>query len=484
MKEAGVLMPISSLPSRYGIGDFGKESYTFVEKCRQNKIKIWQILPLHPLGYGNSPYQPYSSFAGDEIYISLDLLKKEGLLEEVPKFRQNETSISYEEVRAFKGRYLKKAFEAFVPTREYATFLKKDWVYPYAVFITLKKENDLKCWNEWPKEQQDWIKNQEFSLEPYEEQIRYELFLQYIFNKQWMSLKNYANEAGIKMMGDVPFYVGMDSLDVWSNQNCFLLDDKGRPTFIAGVPPDYFSSTGQRWGNPIYDWDYLKKHGFDFWIKRLTYAGELFDIIRIDHFRAFDTYWKIPSSCPTAMEGEWVEAPGYEIFPLILKQLKGTEIVAEDLGDLRPEVKKLRDFFHLKGMKILQFAFDPKEKNNRFKDRENMIIYTGTHDNQTIRDWYLDQTRSRRMYIRWYLWKKGYHDKKVSHQFIAYALDSVAAIAIIPVQDILGLGKEGRINTPGTLGSPNWEWKLADFKELDDNLPFMKEMILHSSRSE
>jgi len=388
MRDAGVLLPVSALPSRHGIGDFGKSSYEFVKKLKESGVKIWQILPLNPLGFGNSPYQPYSSYAGDELYISLELLKEEGLIREIKDFRKDETRIDYQAVRSFKEGYLREAFDAFRPTEDYDEFRRRDWVYKYAVFITLKKANNLRCWNEWPKEQREWIRDRKFNIEPYKNEIRYEIFLQYIFYKQWMALKKSANQAGIKIMGDIPIYVGIDSLDVWDNQECFLLDLECRPAFIAGVPPDYFSESGQRWGNPIYNWEFIKTRGFDLWVNRLSYAGELFDIVRIDHFRGFDTYWKIPASCPTAVEGEWVEAPGYELFEILSEKLPDVEIVAEDLGDLRPEVLKLRDHFGLKGMKVVQFTFDPNEKNNNFQDRENMIIYTGTHDNQTIRGWY------------------------------------------------------------------------------------------------
>ncbi|SCP99802.1 4-alpha-glucanotransferase [Anaerobium acetethylicum] len=482
MRDAGVLLPVSALPSRHGIGDFGKSSYEFVKKLKESGVKIWQILPLNPLGFGNSPYQPYSSYAGDELYISLELLKEEGLIREIKDFRKDETRIDYQAVRSFKEGYLREAFDAFRPTEDYEEFRRRDWVYKYAVFITLKKANNLRCWNEWPKEQREWIRDRKFNIEPYKNEIRYEIFLQYIFYKQWMALKKSANQAGIKIMGDIPIYVGIDSLDVWDNQECFLLDLECRPAFIAGVPPDYFSESGQRWGNPIYNWDFIKTRGFDLWVNRLSYAGELFDIVRIDHFRGFDTYWKIPASCPTAVEGEWVEAPGYELFEILSEKLPDVEIVAEDLGDLRPEVLKLRDHFGLKGMKVVQFTFDPNEKNNNFQDRENMIIYTGTHDNQTIRGWYESQKLLRRLAIRLYLWRKGYRQNMISHRFIAYALDSIAAVAVVPIQDIMGLGDEGRLNTPGTLGSPNWEWKLADFRELDRNLPQLKKMVVASGR--
>ena len=283
-------------------------------------------------------------------------------------------------------------------------------------------------------------------------------------------------------MGDIPFYVGIDSLDVWANQKCFLLGADGKPTFIAGVPPDYFSATGQRWGNPIYDWKYLKKEDYKFWLDRIAYNSKLFDIIRIDHFRAFDTYWKIPATCETAIEGEWVEAPGYEVFDLIVEKFKKIQIIAEDLGDLREEVHILKNHYGLKGMKIVQFTFDPRENNNNFEDTRNMVIYTGSHDNQTIRGWYESQNENTQDAIRKALEKAGYKDRVISRRFIRLTLDSIADMAILPLQDFLDLGDEARINTPGTVGSPNWEWKLTNFHKLRKEISGIKDLIIASKR--
>ena len=312
-------MPVSALPSTTGVGELGRASYQWIDIMKENGVKIWQILPLHRVGYGNSPYQPYSSCAGDELYISLDLLYDAGLLDKKPDtFRENAKSVDYTAVRAFKENYLREAFKKFLvkngneePT--YKDFISQEWVYTYGVFRALKLRNKGACWNEWKTEDKDWPNNRKPLTKDVEEEVRYQCFLQYIFFTQWMNVKKYANESGIEIMGDVPFYVGLDSVDVWSGRENFLLDTDGRPVFIAGVPPDYFSVTGQRWGNPIYDWEYLKKNGYKFWVDRIGYSNKLFDIIRIDHFRAFDTFWKIPASCPTAVDGEWIEAPGYEV---------------------------------------------------------------------------------------------------------------------------------------------------------------------------
>lgn len=488
MNQAGILMPVASIPTAYGIGDFGEASYQFVDLIAKAEFDIWQILPLNPLGFGNSPYQPYSSYAGDEIYISLDLLKKEGLLTEedldnddvktwVEKMKQK-TNIDYQGVRAWKETYLRKAYQSFRKDEDYERFVGQEWVSVYGVFIALKKQNRLVCWNEWPMEQKNWILDHAYDLTSLQDEIEYEKFLQYEFMKQWNALKTYANQKNIKIMGDLPFYVGIDSQDVWENQKEFLLGADGRPCFIAGVPPDYFSATGQRWGNPIYNWEVMQQNGYQFWLKRLSFCSQMFDITRIDHFRAFDTYWKIPSSCDTAIEGEWVEAPGKEFFQLLLKKYPDINIVVEDLGDLRKEVHELRDYFGFKGMKVLQFTFDPKENNNNFDDRENMIVYTGTHDNQTMKGWYQSQPRSLRYATRKALKELGYQNKCISWNFVEMACDSIADMVIIPYQDFVDLGDEGRINTPGTLGTPNWEFKVQNFDAFEKKLPMIHTMLM------
>lgn len=485
MRKAGLLMPVSALPSDYGVGDFGSGSRAFIRYLKECSIKIWQILPLNPLGYGNSPYQPYSSFAGDEIYIDLDALVKEGLLKEKPKpYLKDAEYVKYEAVREFKRKWLMQAYEAFVPDAEYEEFTKEEWVFPYAVFLTLKKKNNMKCWNEWGAVHKNWIKDRAFDINIFDKEIHYEIFVQYLFLCQWKSLKAYANENGIEIMGDIPFYVGIDSLDVWMNQEEFLLDEDGRPVFIAGVPPDYFSADGQRWGNPIYNWNHMEKNGFVFWKKRFGYSTRLFDIVRIDHFRAFDTYWKIPAACPTATEGEWVEAPGYAFFDSLLKEYPDAKIVAEDLGDMRPEVYRLRDAYGFPGMKIIQFTFDPMEQNNSFPDRENMIVYTGTHDNDTVAAWMDNQISEVQESTKRELSLWGYEDASPAENFVRYTLDNLADTAIIPVQDVLGLGRQGRFNTPGTLGSPNWEWRMRDMEALEDKKEFLIKAVEESGRTE
>ncbi len=479
MRKAGILMPVASLPGRHGCGTFGKEAYDFVKMMHQSGLGIWQLLPLNPLGYGNSPYQPYSSYAVDELYISLDVLAQQGLLEKVPSYHRNDDEIQYEVVRAFHDKYLRLAYQKFEKDEAYESFIKKPWVKEYAIFKTFKVANNLRPWNEWEKEQKDYPINQKLDLSKYEDEIAYQMFLQFVLHQQWHALKKYANSLGIQMVGDIPFYVGLDSADVWAHRENFLLDQDGRPTFIAGVPPDYFSATGQRWGNPIYDWDFMKKDKFTFWIERLSYMGKMFDVVRVDHFRAFDTYWKIPADCPTAIEGEWIEAPGYELFDTLFKQYPNLTIVAEDLGDLRPEVLELRDYYKFRGMRIVQFTFDPEGME---EDKTHLLVYTGTHDNDTTYSWYCKQPASLRRKMRQYLWKHGYRKHSFVDDVIDYSLDSNADMVIIPMSDWIHAGSQARLNMPGSVGAPNWMWRMKDLRAFAKRIKQIKLDLLRADR--
>ena len=478
MRQSGILMHVASLPSRMGVGEMGAEAYHFLRLLKENGVGIWQILPMNPVGYGNSPYQPYSSCAGDELYISLDSLYEEGLLKEkAESFREKETRIDYDAVRAHKESYLREAFQTFCEhgrqqDAAYQEFISQKWVYEYGVFRALKRAHGGVCWNEWSDDAKNWPERRTVLSKETEQEVQYQMFLQYKFYCQWMQLKEKANADGIQIMGDVPFYVGVDSVDVWAGKKNFLLDDDGRPIFIAGVPPDYFSETGQRWGNPIYDWDYLKEEGYRFWVDRIGYSSKLFDIIRIDHFRAFDTFWKIPASCLTAVEGEWIEAPGYEVIDTLKEKIPGVNLVAEDLGDLRPEVLELKNHYHLKGMKILVFSIETKGKYayDNARDVENMIVYTGTHDNDTLMEWYGNLTCAAKRKVRRFLARQGFGQGSVKDRLISYMLKSKPEYAILPMADVLGQGKEGHINTPGTVGSPNWEWRMPDFEQAEKEM--------------
>ena len=475
-------MPVASLPGRDGAGTLGKSAYRFVDFLADAGVRIWQVLPMNPLAYGNSPYQPYSSFAGDPLYIDLDLLAQEGYLPMEREQMPCVPSIAYEAARAHRKPYLQQAFRAFVADgREMAAFeaycARESWVYDYAVFITLKELNGMKSWIEWPEDQRDWYTRRRFDLTPYEENIRFQMFLQYEFNKQWQALKAYANSRGIDMMGDIPFYVGLDSLDVWQQRDNFLLDQRGNPDFVAGVPPDYFSPTGQRWGNPIYNWERLEADGFRFWIDRIAYSAKLYDIIRIDHFRAFDTFWKIPSSCPTAVEGDWIEPPGYALLTKLYQELPDVWLIAEDLGDLRPEVLELRDAFDLPGMNVAEFTL-----NQHGSVQRNQVSYTGTHDNQTVLGWYLKLDEGSRRWADLHILKYGRKKASISERMVEMVMRSDSDYAIIPVMDLLELDDSARLNTPGTVGSPNWEWRLTDLAPLEAKGGKLRMMIKRSER--
>lgn len=470
MKKSGLLLAISSLPSQFGIGDLGKSAYEFVDIIKQANTKIWQVLPLTPLGFGNSPYQSSSSFAGDEIYISLEKLADYGLLEEssLKSLNVNSDKVEYELVRNFKDKYLEEAFSNFQSSKdkfeqEYNNFIaQNNWVKNYAIFKAFRKANNNQAWNFWSQEYKNWIKDKAIELDQFQNEIDYQIFLQFIFYKQWFELREYANKNNIEIMGDLPIYLGFDSADVWEHQEIFLLDENQNPSFVAGVPPDFFSETGQLWGNPLYDWDKLKETNFDFWIDRLNGNFKLFDIVRIDHFRAFDTYWKIPAGEKTAINGEWVEAPGYEFFDTVYKRIPDANIIAEDLGDLRDEVFELRDHYNLKGMKVFPFHFDLKTA--KFVEGTNIIAYSGTHDNNTLKGWYFDElNRYQRKLLKRYF---RANDKNIFRKIIKYLLNCDAKYVILPVQDILELGSEARLNTPGTVGEPNWQWKLVNFDGL------------------
>ena len=489
MRKAGILLAVSSLPSRHGVGDFGPNAYAFIDQLKATGASWWQVLPLNPLGYGNSPYQPYSSKAMDELYISLDLLIKEKLIEDAPDFLPTSTKVDYDAVRNFKHRYFRQAFQKFIPDATYTKFIEaQPWVEIYAVFMAFKVKHQLQMWTLWSPPFKHWISDRKLDLRPYQEEIRYQMFLQFKVYQQFIDLKRYVNEQQLKLVGDIPIYVGIDSIDVWMHQDQFMLTAEGEPTHVAGVPPDYFSLTGQRWGNPLYRWDVMEKNNFSFWIDRLAYVANLFDVLRIDHFRAFDTYWKIPSTCPTAVEGDWIEAPGYALFDTIKKQLPHLDIIAEDLGDLRPEVLMLRDHYHLPGMKIMQFAL-PIYPNGQGvieppalkKETAHFIAYTGTHDNQTTMGWYQGLTKQSQVALSKFIQP---YQGTIAEKMVQLSLQSPYDVVVIPMQDILSLDDLARMNVPGTIGSPNWEWKMKDFKQFDMTIQSLKSWIVHAKRNQ
>ena len=466
VRQAGILMPVFSLPANHGIGDLGKSAYDFVDLVASAKFKIWQILPLNPAGYGESPYQPSSSFAGDEVYINLDFLVEEGLLKEAPAFEKDSEFIDYSAVRAYKSDLLHQAFKKFIADQDYQDFVDQAfWLDGYAKFIARKKANDNKSWLEWT------------TLEYDEEEYKYQFFVQYCFAKQWLKLKEYANSKGIIIMGDMPIYVGLDSADVYDNQECFLLDQTGHPTSVAGVPPDYFSEDGQLWGNPLYDWDYLKAHDYSFWMKRLSWNKGLFDIIRIDHFRAFDTYWKVPAGETTARNGEWILGPAYDFFDYVYDKMPDLNLVAEDLGDLRPEVLELKDHYHMLGMRIAQFSFGDDMAKVDYKLPEFCIAYTGTHDNAPVNGWYSDLTVGEKKHAKAVMNHLQIHGKTMADRQVKWMLSSDAVLAIIMMEDFLALGNVGRINTPSTIGAPNWCWKMSTLAPFARRIKHIKHLL-------
>lgn len=474
-RAAGILLHPTSFPSRYGIGDLGQAAYSFVDFLVANKQSLWQILPLGPTSYGDSPYQSFSAFAGNPLLISPDTLVKEGYLsaaaiKTVPSFPPHK--IDYGWVIEYKTTLHQKAFVHFqanataVQQAAYDQFCQENayWLDDYALFMALKevhKEHEGGVWNTWPQPiaQREPAAMVEWSQKLADEISLYK-FLQHLFFKQWLDLKKYANDKGITIVGDIPIFVAFDSADVWANTDLFFLDKTGAPTVIAGVPPDYFSETGQRWGNPLYRWDIMRKDGYDWWAKRLQMCFLQADIVRIDHFRGFDAYWEIPASEPTAIIGEWVKGPGAHFFEVMEEKLGTLPLIAEDLGVITPEVEALRDQFEFPGMKILQFAFGG-ERNSDFLPHNyqtpNCVVYTGTHDNETTIGWYMNASDDEKDHVRRYM-AIGGHD--IAWSLLRLAFASVADMAIVPLQDLMNLGNEARMNFPGKVGG-YWAWRFT-----------------------
>ena len=464
MKQSGVLMPVSALPSHYLVGDFGPEAYRFAKMIKDAGYDYWQMLPLNTLGFGNSPYQCFSSKAIDPIYVSIDLLRKEGLIRK--KYPHTVTDrVDYSKARKLKEEALREAFGRFEVTDEFNDFVKQKWVTNYAIFMAFKQKNGGQCWNLWPKEYKNFpLKRDKKLLESNSEVIKYHQFVQYILFKQLFRLKNYVSEIGLKIIGDIPFYVGIDSDDVYFNRECFELNKDGKPEWIAGVPPDFFNDLGQRWGNPLYRWDYLKEHDYSIWFERLSFNSKIFDVLRLDHFRAFDTYWKVRETEETAVNGEWVENYGVDFFTRLFKKYPDMNIIVEDLGDLRPQVHQLRDRFDLLGMRILQYTFF-------HEDKEAELCYIGTHDNDSVTGWLKSQSAQFRMEVRKKV-KTRFSDKNLYDAVMKYSLSLKSRLIILSVNDITL--DDRKINSPGTIGSPNWEYKLSSFRSLSRRLKLIR----------
>ena len=475
MRRSGILMHISSLPSRYGIGKLGASAYQFADFLKKSGVSVWQILPLSPTSYGDSPYQSFSAYAGNPYFIDFEQLEEQGLLEHTDYADANWGSpnkVDYERLYQMCFPILKKAFQAFDRTNpDYVAFCEKHraWLPDYALFMALKFAHHGKAWTEWEPELA--MRNAE-SLQKarskYVEDVQFFQVIQYWFYSQWDKLKTYCNENGISLIGDMPIYVSYDSVEVWAQPELFELDRQHRPIAVAGCPPDVFSPTGQLWGNPLYDWKYHKKTGYEWWMQRIAYCYQLYDVLRIDHFRGFDEYWFVPYGDPTAENGHWEKGPGYELFDVMKKKLGRKKVIAEDLGFLTPSVIRLVKKTGYPGMKILQFAFDAGSDSEYLPHNydKNCVVYTGTHDNDTTVGFLQNMPEKDKKFAKKYLGHKK--DRKLCFEIIRAALSSCADTAIIPMQDYLELDSSARINTPSTLGC-NWKWRM-DKDALDPKL--------------
>lgn len=480
-RSSGILLHPTSLPGRYGIGDLGPQAFAWVDWLSAAGQRLWQILPLGPTGYGDSPYQCFSAFAGNPYLISPDLLLEEGLLEpedlaSIPAFPTGR--VDFGSAIHWKLELLARAFERFRLDGAYEQFCAENafWLDDFALFMALKDSHDGAVWSTWDRalvaRKTDALAR---ARTDHARAVDEHKFRQFQFYRQWSRLKAHANERGVRIIGDVPIFVAYDSADVWANQDLFFLDATGRLTVVAGVPPDYFSKTGQRWGNPLYRWDVLKAGGYQWWIERLRTALEHVDLIRIDHFRGFEAYWEIPASLPTAEKGKWVEGPGPGFFEALQTALGADAaepgprlpIIAEDLGIITDGVVALRDRWGFPGMKILQFAFstDAADAYLPHNYSRNCVVYPGTHDNDTSRGWYASASQAERAFCRRYL---GRVEDDIAWDFIRLAWSSIAVFALATIQDVLSLGAEARMNLPGR-ESGNWGWRFAQGQLGDDH---------------
>ncbi|MCD4817324.1 MAG: 4-alpha-glucanotransferase [Candidatus Cloacimonetes bacterium] len=465
-RSSGILLHITSLSGKYGIGSLGKEAHEFVDFLKKSEQKLWQIFPLGPTGFGDSPYQTFSAFAGNPLLIDLDLLIDEKLLEQsnldnLSAF--SETEIDFGELITVKDRILRKAFDNFEVSENYNEFHdeEQDWLNDFALFMSLKKHFQGASWSHWDRD----IKLRELqAIEYYNEELKdeinYHKFLQFIFFQQWEKLHDYARKNNIKIIGDIPIFIGFDSADAWVNSDIFYFDENREPTKVAGVPPDGFSETGQLWGNPLYDWEAMEKDGFKWWIKRFEAALKQVDILRIDHFIGFVNYWAVPFGDKTAENGKWETAEGDKLFQQVQNKLGSLPIIAEDLGVLTPEIIKLRDQYGFPGMKVLQFAFYDGMEGGFLPHNftENFVVYTGTHDNETTKGWFSNLPENVRDFTCSYLNFSG-NESEIADKLIEAAWKSIAVFAIAPMQDFLNLDNSARMNYPGIAGG-NWQWRM------------------------
>ena len=473
-RESGILLPVSSLPSKYGIGCFSKEAYEFVDWLRETGQSYWQILPLGPTSYGDSPYQSFSTFAGNPYFISLERLTEEGVLTEeeceAADFGSREDSVDYAKIYKARFPLLRKAYERSNISKDpdFVRFQEENgwWLKDYALYMAVKGRFGQKAWTEWAEDiRLRWDNAMDYYRRELYFDIEFYEYLQYQFLKQWIELKAYANSKGIRIVGDIPIYVAMDSADVWANPWLFQLDGDNRPVAVAGCPPDGFAATGQLWGNPLYNWEHHRQTGYQWWISRLAYCYKLYDVVRIDHFRGFDEYFSIPADAQTAVGGHWEQGPGFPFFQAVTQALGQKEIIAEDLGYVTDSVRQLVNATGYPGMKVLEFAFDSRDSGFAgdylpHNYPENCVVYTGTHDNETIAGWFRSIQPQERTMAREYLCDMATPDKNLYLSFISLAMRSQARMCIIPIQDYLGLSNKCRMNTPSTVGK-NWKWRLV-----------------------
>ena len=467
-RASGILLPISALPSPYGIGTLGKVAYAFADFLHAAGQRYWQLLPLGPTSYGDSPYQSFSTFAGNPYFIDLDLLAEEGLLDKedlaAADWGNDPRYVDYGKIYEVRFDVLRRAFlRGRERDREAVERFQAEnpWLKNYALYMAVKAHFGMKSWLEWPDEAirvraPEAVARYEKELA---EDVAFYTYLQYLFFKQWGELREYIHSLGIRIIGDLPIYVAMDSADVWAEPEFFQLGEGNIPTEVSGVPPDYFSADGQLWGNPLYDYDRMRQDGFGWWIRRVEGASRLFDVIRIDHFRGLESYWAVPYGAETAREGRWRKGPGMDLVGVLTQWFHGLDIIAEDLGFLTPEVHQLLRDSGLPGMKVLEFAFDAREPSNYLPHtyERNCVCYVGTHDNETVMQWREQADRADVTFARKYL---GLNEAEGFHWgMIRGGMSSVADTFVAQMQDYLGLGAEGRMNTPGTLGN-NWRWRL------------------------
>lgn len=472
-RECGILLPISSLPSKYGIGCFSKAAYDFVDALAEAGQSYWQILPLGPTSYGDSPYQSFSTFAGNPYFISLEDLIKEGVLKkkecDAVDFGDDPMYVDYAKIYEGRTALLRKAYERsnISENPDFRRFQEEQgyWLKDYALFMAVKSRFGGVSWSEWAEDIRLRWQN---ALDYYREELYYEIefyeYVQFKFREQWMKLKAYANEKGIKIIGDIPIYVAMDSADTWVNPWLFKMDENNQPTQVAGCPPDGFSATGQLWGNPLYNWEVHRNTGFDWWVKRIAHCFTMYDVVRIDHFRGFDEYYAIPYGDKTAENGWWEKGPGMDLFRTISWRLGHKAIIAEDLGYMTDSVKQLVEDSGYPNMKVIEFAFDERDTGNAtdylpHNYPNNCVVYTGTHDNLTMMAWLEDITPGEKKKVKQYLNRMDATDEEICKDMIATVMGSVANLCIIPMQDYLCLGNEARMNQPSTLGT-NWKWRM------------------------